>query len=127
MWTQDGYLRCDLCHVYIFMDQFPDHRRKCGTLEPKVSPDLKATVQQQIDGGVEQRERRMQLAQRAAQRSGYNTRQRLEQESEERLAKAHSRTPGSEAPPKGKAEDDEEDPLLAMLDPARFAKKEGRA
>eukprot|EP00667_Euglena_gracilis_P026988 EG_transcript_33001 len=123
MWTQDGYLRCDLCHVYIYMDQYPDHRRKCGSTEPTVATDLKAAVQQQIDGGVEQRERRLQLAQRAAQRSGYNTRQRLERASEERLARAQGRAAG---PPggAGQEEEEEEDPLLAMLDPQRFAKKE---
>ena len=87
MWTQDNYLRCDICHTYIYMDQHPDHRRACGRIEPKVDEGLKKIVKDQLDGGVEQKERQMQRALRAEQRSGYDARQRIEARADELLAK----------------------------------------
>ena len=144
MWTQDGYLRCDLCFIYFEMFQYPDHRRACGRREPKVDDNLKNVVESQIEGGVAQKELKMKQAQRAATRSGYDTRRRLESEADAILAQrakekedskiANNKsqtTQGTSMEPDKKAEsqskpkpkDDDYDPLLAMLDPERFGKK----
>eukprot|EP00906_Rhabdomonas_costata_P026867 RCo038246 len=116
MFTADGYMRCDVCGTYIFLEQYPNHRRACGRTEPTVATTLQHAVLAQLsaaglpEGGVDQAE----------------LRQRRERQQQQQQRRSQRSSAGAAASSSGSAIDTVSDAeLLAQFDPQTFGRASG--